>query len=678
MSGTIIDCIAGHARNQPDALAFRFLNDLEHAPEDLSFAQLWQEAGALAQFLSGIAEPGSRIMLFFPPGLAYIKAFYGCLMAGMVAVPLYPPRRNVKSDRIMKVAHSCQSVIALSTHAELAAVKAAWDMQNCLGLPLEFHATDRIVPGAGAPYAAAPAGPDTPAFLQYTSGSTGVPKGVIITHGNIMANVAHLSAANTGAVDGEVFVNWVPLFHDLGLVTAILWPVYLGAPSILMAPATFVRSPLVWLQAISRYRATMCGAPNFAFDLCVDKIPAAELAGLDLSSWRVAYNSAEPVKAATLERFTRHFAPCGWRAETFYPCYGMAEATVFIAGGDTSARPVVLAVDKDGLADFRLEPVAADAAGALRIVGCGSAHGPHAVRIVDPASSVELADGKVGEVWFSGPSVSPGYWQLDDITAQTFGQRIAGEDGDDGYLRTGDYGVKWQGELFITGRMKDLIIVRGRNYYPQDIEASAAAAHPAIRSGCCAAFALDQDGDERLVVVAEIEREFFRSIDGGAVASAIRQRILLDHETGVDQIVLLKPYKLPMTSSGKIQRRQTRQMLIDNELDAIGAPAAPRAAPAAAPGTDTERMLCAVWRQVLKREQLGVTDNFFDLGGDSMAALEVSAMVQRHFPDIELDVAQLFDFPTIAQLAGFLELKAAHARNKAAAASQAPRKVVRI
>lgn len=678
MSGTIVDCIAAHARATPDALAFRFLNDLEHAPEDLSYAQLWQDAAAVARFLAGIAEPGSRIMLFFPPGLAYIKAFYGCLMAGMVAVPLYPPRRNVKSDRIMKVAQSCQSVIALTTGPELAAVKAAWDAQNSLGLPLDFHATDAITGAAGDSFVPQAAGEATPAFLQYTSGSTGVPKGVIITHGNIMANVAHLSAANTSGVTGEVFVNWVPLFHDLGLVTAILWPVYLGAPSILMAPATFVRSPLVWLQAITRYRATMCGSPNFAFDLCVDKIPAADLAGLDLSSWRVAYNSAEPVKAATLERFSRHFAPCGFRPETFYPCYGMAEATVFIAGGDTTAPPVVLSADKARIADFHLTPVAADAAGAVRMVGCGTAHGPHDLRIVDPATSVELADGAVGEVWFSGPSVSPGYWQLDDISSQTFGQRIAGDRSARGYLRTGDYGVKWQGELFITGRMKDLIIVRGRNFYPQDVEASATDAHPAIRPGCCAAFSLDDEAGERLVVVAEIERESFRSIDTDAVASAIRQRILLDHETAVDQIVLLKPYKLPMTSSGKLQRRQTRQMLIDGELDAIGSAAPIRLKPAADAATDMERMLCAMWRQVLRREHVGPADNFFDLGGDSLAALEVSALVQKQFPDVDLDVAQLFDFPTVAQLAGFLELKAAHARSKAVALGQMPRKVVRV
>ncbi|MEJ7805873.1 MAG: AMP-binding protein, partial [Telluria sp.] len=376
----------------------------------------------------------------------------------------------------------------------------------------------------------------------------------------------------------EVFANWVPLFHDLGLVTAILWPVYLGSPSILMAPATFVRSPILWLQAITRYRATMCGSPNFAFDLCVDKIAPADLATLDLSSWRVAYNSAEPVKAATLERFAAHFGACGFRPQTFYPCYGMAEATVFIAGGDTTTAPVVLTVDKHQIAESGIALVAPDDPRATRIVGCGTAHEPHHIEVVDPASGERMAAGKVGEIWFSGPSVSPGYWQLDEISAQTFGQRIAGATSGKTYLRTGDLGTLWEGDLFVTGRMKDLIILRGRNYYPQDLEASAWAAHASIRVGSCAAFSVrgerEDEGDERLVLVAEIEREHFRALDVEAVSAAIRQRIMLDHEASVDQVVLLKPYKLPVTSSGKIQRRQTRQMLIDGELDVIAQAAA--------------------------------------------------------------------------------------------------------
>lgn len=677
MSLSIVDSMVEHAGSKPDAVAFRFLGDLEHVAQELTYAQLLQDAEAIAAFLSGLAEQGSRVMLFFPPGLAYVKAFYGCLLAGMVAVPLYPPRRNVKSDRIMKVAQSCRSTIALTTQGELGVVKAAWDQQNSLGLTLDFHATDHIVADATRRFAAPALDLAAPAFLQYTSGSTGVPKGVIITHRNIVANMRHLSLMSRGDAS-EVFVNWVPLFHDLGLVTAILWPVFLGAPSILMAPATFVRSPVQWLKAISRYRGTMCGAPNFAFDLCVEKIPAGELAAIDLSSWRVAYNSAEPVKAATLDAFARHFAPCGFKPEAFYPCYGMAEATVFIAGGDSDARPTVVKVDKNKLADFRLEPVEDNDPAATSIVGCGTAFAPHDVKIVDPDSGARVSEGSVGEIWFSGPSVSPGYWNLDDVSAGTFGQRIVGNASGSTYLRTGDLGAMWQGELFVTGRMKDLIILRGRNYYPQDIEASTAEAHEAIRGGCCAAFSLVEDGDERLVVVAEVEREHFRTVDAAAVTAAIRRRIAADHEVSVDRVVLLKPYRIPVTSSGKIQRRQTRQMLLDGELDIIAQAAPAGVKDVVAPRSDTEAMLCGVWRSVLKRDRLGVTDNFFDLGGDSLAAVNVLADLQHHFPDVELDISQLLEFPTVAQLAGFLELKAAHARSRTAPAANHQRKVVRI
>lgn len=668
MSFTIVDSMVEHARSKPDEVAFRFLSDIEHAAQELSYKQLLQEASVVAMFLSKIAEPGSRVMLFFPPGLAYIKAFYGCLLAGMVAVPLYPPRRNVKSDRIMKVAQSCQSVLALTTQSELASVKAAWEQQNSLNLPLDFHATDNII-ASEAPHFAPPVlDIDAPAFLQYTSGSTGVPKGVIITHRNIIANMQHLSLMSEGDAS-EVFVNWVPLFHDLGLVTAILWPLYLGAPSILMAPATFVRSPLQWLKAISHYRGTMCGAPNFAFDLCVEKTPASELSALDLSSWRVAYNSAEPIKATTLDEFSHYFSPCGFKAEAFYPCYGMAEATVFIAGGESATKPTILTVDKNKIADFRLELLDGNDPMAIRIVGCGTAFAPHEVKVVDPDCATQVLDGTVGEIWFSGPSVSPGYWKLEEISRETFGQRIVGDASGKPWLRTGDLGVMWHGELFVTGRMKDLIILHGRNYYPQDIEESCAAAHESIRAGCCAAFSLIEDGAERLVVVAEVEREYFRTLDVDAVTNAIRQRIWLDHEANVDQVVLLKPYKIPVTSSGKIQRRQTRQMLLANELELISQSGSNRVKKLVEPSSEIETILHDIWRSVLKCEKLGVTDNFFSLGGDSLAAIDVSAQVQKHFKDVALDIEQLLDFPTIAQLASFIEL---HANSKTVVSSNPP------
>jgi acyl-CoA synthetase (AMP-forming)/AMP-acid ligase II len=392
MRFTIVDSMIEHAQLRPEATAFRYISDLVQAPDELNYAQLLQAASGIAHFLREQAEPGSRVMLFFPPGMDYIKAFFGCLLAGMVAVPLYPPRRNVKSDRIVKVAQSCQSVLALTTASELATVQGAWDEQNTLALPLTLCAVDAVAPSTTVPVEKGATDPAAVAFLQYTSGSTGVPKGVIVTHENIIANMLHLSLMSTGNKD-DVFVNWLPLFHDLGLVTAVLWPVYLGASSNLMAPATFVRDPVIWLRTITRYRGTMCGSPSFAFDLCNKKIAAADLATLDLSSWRIAYNAAEPVRSDVIAEFTARFAACGFRTETFYPSYGMAEATVFISGGDAEAKPIHLTVDKVLLAGDKLELVDASHPRATNIVACGAAYAPHDIRIVDPQTCRALPDG---------------------------------------------------------------------------------------------------------------------------------------------------------------------------------------------------------------------------------------------------------------------------------------------
>jgi acyl-CoA synthetase (AMP-forming)/AMP-acid ligase II/acyl carrier protein len=678
MSSTIVSLLFAHAQSIPDAVAFRYLQDLESPPQELSYKSLWQEAGAIADFLSSVASPGSRIMLFFPPGMAYIKAFYGCLLAGMVAVPLYPPRRNIKSDRIFNVAQSCQSGVALTTQSELANVQASWNEQNSLGLSFHFYATDGISGLTQEVFFCPDIELATPAFLQYTSGSTGTPKGVIITHANIIANVSHLSLMSGGSKE-DVFVNWLPLFHDLGLITAVLWPIYLGASSTLMAPATFVRNPIMWLNAISRYRGSMCGSPNFAYDLCTNKIADADLPGLDLSSWRVAYNAAEPVRAETLNNFSARFSVCGFNAEAFYPGYGMAEATVFITGGDSSVKPTQLNVNKKMIAEHKLELVDEDDATAIKMVACGTALPPHDVRIVNPDTGCELVSGKVGEIWFAGPSVSLGYWGLPELTNATFNQKIVGQDANPHrYLKTGDLGVIWGNELFVTGRIKDLIILRGRNYYPQDIEDSATSAHMALRRGYCAAFSVLENDIEKLVVVAELEREYFRTVDANEVVSVIRHSVVRDHEVNVDQVVLLKPYKIPVTSSGKIQRSRTKQLLLNQELDLIAQSSFENKNDYVAPVSEAECTLFSIWCVVLERDRISVTDNFFDIGGSSLSALEISAEVRKKFPLLSVDIEQLLEFPTIRQLAQFLEIKMAHAKSKQTPLKLQQRRVVII
>ena len=670
MRFTLVDRLHQQALSRPDATAFHFLDDATLAPQDLTYAQLWRGAAGIAQHLRAQGAPGSRIMLFFPPGLAYITAFYGCLLAGMVAVPLYPPRRNVKSDRIVNVALSCNATLALSTAGELATLQAAWDEQNTCALPLTLLATDTMGASDDVALQCPHTNPAGIAFLQYTSGSTGAPKGVIVTHENIVANAAHLTSM-VPTDEGDVFVNWVPPFHDLGLVMGVLVPVMLGSLSVLMAPAGFVREPARWLRAISQYRGTRCGAPNFAFDLCVDKISAAELAQLDLSSWRVAYNCAEPVRADTLARFSERFGACGFRPQSFFPSYGMAEATLAMTGPSVEALPRVLNVDRAALAEMRVRVLPDGDSAGTALVGCGAARAPHEVRLVNPHSGLEAESGQVGEIWFRGPSVAPGYWGLDALSQAAFGNVLAGhQDAAARFLRTGDLGVQVDGELFIAGRIKDLIILRGRNYYPQDIEVSATRAHMAVRAGRVAAFSVEQDGREQLVIVAELEREHFRSVEPDQVIAAIRQAVAREHEVALDQVVLLRPYRIPMTSSGKIRRSQTRAMLADGTLETL---ALSSVAPTTArpPASATEAVLVSIWSTVLARSPIGTDDNFFEIGGDSLAAVEIAAHVGRAYPQLTLDASNMLDYPTIRLLAGWLDLALAHGA-RAAAATTAP------
>ncbi len=666
MRFTLVDRLHHHALARPDATAFRFLDDSTVAPQDMTYAQLWRGAAGVARHLSSRAAPGSRIMLFFPPGLDYITAFYGCLLAGMVAVPLYPPRRNMKSDRIVNVARSCEASVALTTVAEVDTVQAAWDQQNDSQLPLTLYATDSIIPSDRVPSRCLPSAPDGIAFLQYTSGSTGMPKGVIVTHANIVANARHLTDM-VPTDESDVFVNWVPPFHDLGLVMGMLVPVLLGALSVLMAPASFVRDPARWLHAISRYRGTRGGAPNFAYDLCVDKVSDADLALLDLSSWRVAYNCAEPVRADTLERFSARFAACGFRPESFFPSYGMAEATLAMTGLGVDALPRLINVERAALAEMRVRLLPDGDPAGIRLVGCGNASARHEVRVVDARSGIEAGPGQVGEIWFSGPSVAAGYWEMDAQSQSAFGNVLAGHmEADARFLRTGDLGVQVDGQVFIVGRMKDLIILRGRNYYPQDIEVSTARAHVAVRSGHVAAFSSEVNGRETLVIVAELEREHFRSVDMDEVIAAILQRVTREHAIAPERVVLLRPYRIPMTSSGKIQRSQTRAMLADGSLDTLAQSAAPARAAQRQPATATEQALARIWSAVLKQNPIGADDNFFEIGGDSLAAVEIAAQVGREFPQVAIDTADMFDYPTIGALAGWLDLAVLHAAAKAA------------
>jgi acyl-CoA synthetase (AMP-forming)/AMP-acid ligase II len=566
---TLVDLLRWRALDRPSQSAFTFLEDGETVESHMSYGELDQHARAIAAVLQQLAPVGSCALLLYPPGLEFIAAFFGCLYAGVVAVPAYPPdpaRLDRTLPRLRAIAEDAGPLVALTTAPILGLIEALGSQGA--GFPaLRWLSTDTLAAASAADWQATLIPADALAFLQYTSGSTATPKGVMVSHANLLHNQRMIRAGF--AHDAQtVVVGWLPLYHDMGLIGNMLQPLYLGVPCVLMSPFAFLQRPLRWLQAMTRYQATTSGGPNFAYDLCVRKIAVEQRAALDLRSWRVAYNGAEPVRSESLQRFAAAFAPCGFRAEAFYPCYGLAEATLFVSGGQAGTPPVVLSVHAPALARDSIVAVADAAPDARALVGAGRAWLDQQVLIVDPASRTRCPPDRVGEIWVAGPSVARGYWQRPDETAQTFQATLVG-DGTGRFLRTGDLGFVCDDVLFVAGRLKDVIIIRGRNLYPQDIELTVERSHSALRPGCGAAFGIDLDGAERLVVVQEVERQA-RDVDIALVAGAIRRAVVSQHAVQVYVVVLIPSGSIPKTSSGKIQRHACRAAFLDGTIAALG------------------------------------------------------------------------------------------------------------
>jgi 8-amino-7-oxononanoate synthase len=562
---TLVALLRHRAEHQGDDPAFIFLGDGETRQRHLSYAELDRQARAIAARLQELNLPGERVLLLYPPGLEFIAALFGCLYAGVVAVPGYPPRMNRSLHRIRAILRDADTRVALSTRAVRHRVKPL--AARAPGLrSLRWLATDTLRDGVERGWREPDVGSSTLAVLQYTSGSTGTPKGVMLTHANLLHNSALIAHAFEHTRSGTG-VFWLPNYHDMGLIGGVLQPLYVGRPNVLMSPMAFLQRPARWLRAISRYRATTSGGPNFAYDLCVRKITPREREGLDLSSWRVAFSGAETVRAETLEAFAETFGPCGFRREAFYPCYGLAEATLLATGGFVAAPPIVCCVDSRELEKHIAVEVSPDAAGSRRVVGCGRSLRDQDVVIVHPKQRVACGEGQVGEIWLRGPSVAQGYWQRSSDTRRTFRAHLA--DSREGpFLRTGDLGFLRKGDLFVTGRLKDLIIVRGQNHYPEDIERTVQSCHPALRPAAGAAFAVDTEAGQRLVVVQEIER---RGAANSAVAiDAIRRAVDIEHGLIVGNVVLIRAGSIPKTSSGKIQRHSCRRAFLAGTLTEVG------------------------------------------------------------------------------------------------------------
>jgi amino acid adenylation domain-containing protein len=651
-----VDLLRSRAGEHPERPAFTFLRDGEEEGARLTYAELDAAARALAVRLreSGAVQ-GDRALLLYPPGLDFVVAFFGCLLAGVVAVPAYPPQvsgRRRGDPRLRAIAADCRPRFALTTGTILARREAVASDVPELAAAV-WLATDGPSPEAADWIEPEPA-PDSLAFLQYTSGSTSTPKGVMVTHGNLLHNEEMIRRA-CGHTESSVLVGWLPLYHDMGLIANVLQPLYVGARSVLMSPAAFLQRPVRWLRAISRYGGTTSGGPNFAWDLCVRKIGEEERAGLDLSSWKVAFNGAEPVRAETLERFAEAFASCGFRREAVYPCYGLAEATLFVTGREALRGPAVEISAETGRPR----------------VGCGHAWLEQRIAIVDPESGSELPPGGIGEVWISGPSVAAGYWGRPEETVRDFGAQLAGREAEGPFLRTGDLGFLVEGELYVTGRLKDLVILRGRNHYPQDLEATAEGAHPDLQPAGSAAFAAEGEGEERLVIVAEVQRRREAAADVEGIADAVRRAVAEGHEARVHEVVLIRAGTLPRTSSGKVRRRATREAWEAPTLEALGASRAPeetagvgelplsREALAALPAGERGPALVTALRERVGRvarispSRLDADRPLTALGLDSLMAIELENELEEAL-GTHLPLTRLLDGATLADLAGDL------------------------
>ncbi|MEM8945539.1 MAG: AMP-binding protein [Planctomycetota bacterium] len=656
----------------PKRRAFVF-EDETGATVAWTYSELDQRAQAVAKWLGGQAERGDRALLVYPAGLDFIAAFFGCLYAGVLPVPATYPKPRRPLPRLDSIAADCKPSVVLTHSSVLSGL--CLDQQSPAVANLNWQPTDLLEPIAGE-RPDQKFGTDDLAFLQYTSGSTSEPRGVMISHGNLLHNLEtirqgfEIARADAGEpVPSGVF--WLPAYHDMGLIGGILTPIFVGGTSYLLAPTTFLRRPQRWVELLSETGAQISGAPNFGYEFLVQKTDQQQRAQLDLSNWRLAFCGAEPIHPSTLQDFAEAFAVSGFREDAFYPCYGMAEVTLLVSGGKGSDAVRVLHVDRDQLGEHKAVPVEVASEQSHSMVGCGASLDGQRIEIVDPQTATACDDGRVGEIWVRGRSVSRGYWQRDDVNREVFGACLS-DNGDEPFLRTGDLGFEWDGELYITGRLKDVIIIRGRNHYPQDIERTATKSHVAVGMG--AAFSVETSRAEQLVVVHQIEREH-RKADLDEVIRAVRAAIVEEHELDPHAIVLIKPVSLPITSSGKVQRQRCYQQYLAGEL-AIAAEwtAEPKqgevdAAELPRPeflnnviSLETDKLVSEIegwlirWltiRADLNPSVMQPDTPFAELGIDSLTAVEISQDMDQCL-ELQLPPMMIWSCPTSRALASYL------------------------
>jgi myxalamid-type polyketide synthase MxaB len=562
MFDKIQDILSQRASKQPEQTAYILLSDGETESARVTYKDLEEGAKAIAAQLQSQMAVGDRALLLYQSGPEFITAFFGCLYAGVIAVPAYPPRKNQKLGRLQAIIKDAQAKVALTT------TSLSKDIQTCTDSELSKIpdlVTDHIPEAKALNWQKPNISSIDIALLQYTSGSMGKPKGVEITHQNLIHN-QKLIAENFAHTPETVGVSWLPFYHSLGL-SSILQSIYVGFPCVIMRPEAFIQKPWRWLQAISNYHATSSGGTNFAYELCVSKNKHQDSLNLDLSYWKIAFIGGEPVQAHTLEKFTSAFAKYGFQKQAFCPCYGMTESTLFISGGTKNHSPIIQAVAKDALLENRVISVNSQHYNAQLLVSCGNSQFGQKIIIVNPDTLIPCCEKEVGEVWVSSDSIAQGYWQRHQQTEATFNAYIATDESP--FLRTGDLGFVYKDELFIIGRIKNFMTIQGRNYYPDDLEYTVQLCHPALKQTKGVVFTLEIEQQENLVIVQEIEQSYLHKLNSQEIINQIIYSIEQEYQLDVYAVALLKPETIFPRANRPIQRMACRVNFLSGNLDVL-------------------------------------------------------------------------------------------------------------
>ncbi|MCZ8495668.1 fatty acyl-AMP ligase [Priestia megaterium] len=569
---SMIDLLSHKVMIHPEKVVYTFLSNDNQDETNITYQELHMYAKQIAAYLQHLGLEGQRALLMYPSGIDYVKAFLGCIYANVIPVPVYPPGLSRNMERLKAIMDDSATNIILTT-TQLHSKISFHFSDELSNMNLKWIPIDDISHDYRDQWSHPKVDKESLAFLQYTSGSTSSPKGVMVTHGNILHNEAMIKAACQHNED-TVMLGWLPMYHDMGLIGNILQPLYLGAKCVFMSPMDFLQKPFRWLSAISKYKATISGGPNFAYDLCLKKITDEQKVQLDLSSWEVAFNGAEPVRYETIQKFAQAFKDCNFKLNQFFPCYGMAEATLFITGNEKLTKPVSKGFCKENLLENKAIERPINSENSVKLIGCGMTWLDQKVEIVNTDSLSKCASNEIGEIWVKGDSIAKGYFGRKQETNYAFNNTVK-DTNENGFLRTGDLGFFHEGQLFVTGRLKDVIVLRGKNHYPQDIELTVEKADQTIISGASAAFSVDINGEEKLIIVAEIERKYRprphneRELKGylDSVLRNIRQQVMEEHEVQPYTISLLKTSSIPKTSSGKIQRSACKNAYLNNGLE---------------------------------------------------------------------------------------------------------------